>query len=406
LSDGEDWPTLRSLRFPFALLLASGPLADWFGYQVLAVTLIRGVYLTLGSALLMMLLFQTFRLVLDHLQATERGVTPKLDEFDHVIIAPNTSSLIVLRTIGVLLLILFGYFLLVAWNISSASMTSISNLIIDGFQVGAATIVPARIIGALALFIFLWLFARWLRQQLGDRWLTRTALDKGARQSIVTLSTYVIIGTAILMVLSIVGVDFKNLAIIAGALSVGIGFGLQNIINNFVSGLILLFERPVRPGDWVVIGATEGYVKRVSIRYTLIQTFDRADVMVPNSELISNQVTNWMLRDSLGRVIVPIGVAYGSDTNKVRELLLSIAKAHPLVIFGSTTVSDPKVLFIGFGENSLNFELRCFIKDVDQRLSTRSDLLFAVDDAFRKECIEIPFPQRVLHMNTDDRDKP
>jgi small-conductance mechanosensitive channel len=125
--------------------------------------------------------------------------------------------------------------------------------------------------------------------------------------------------------------------------------------------------------------------------------------MVPNSELISNQVTNWMLRDSLGRVIVPVGVAYGSDLSKVKDLLLSIAFAHPLVVTESSKVSKPKVLFMGFGENSLNFELRCFIKDADLRLSTRSDLLFTINDEFRKQNIEIPFPQRVLHMKPNGK---
>jgi small-conductance mechanosensitive channel len=403
LTAGNDWPTLKSLRIPLGVFLSIGPIASLVGYQALSLFLVRGVYFSLGAAFVIVLTYSAIRSTLSKQQTDAHTTTQDPHEYNHAIISSKTSINIVLRTIWVLLLLLFGYFLLIAWNISNNNMSSLSTLVIDGFQVGAVTVVPGNIVSALLLFILLWLFARWLRQQLGERWLTRTNLDKGTRQSIITLSTYVIIGTAILIVLSIIGVNFQNLAIIAGALSVGIGFGLQNIINNFVSGLILLFERPVRPGDWVVIGATEGYVKHVSIRYTLIQTFDRADVMVPNSELISNQVTNWMLRDSLGRVIVPVGVAYGSDLSKVKDLLLSIASAHPLVITDSLKVSKPKVLFMGFGENSLNFELRCFIKDVDLRLSTRSDLLFTIDDEFRKQNIEIPFPQRVLHMKSDSK---
>jgi small-conductance mechanosensitive channel len=169
-----------------------------------------------------------------------------------------------------------------------------------------------------------------------------------------------------------------------------------------VSGLILLFERPVRPGDWVVVGGTEGYVRKISIRYTLIQTFDRADVLVPNSELISNQVTNLMLSDSFGRVTVPVGVAYGTDTRKVRELLNKVAREHPMAVLHDARVSAPRVFFMGFGDSSLDFELRFFIQDVDYKLSVRSDILFAIDDAFREAGIEIPFPQRVVHMEAQE----
>ena len=168
----------------------------------------------------------------------------------------------------------------------------------------------------------------------------------------------------------------------------------------------MLFERPVKPGDWVVVGSTEGHVKKISIRYTLIETFDRADVMVPNSELISTQVTNWMLRDSMGRVLAPVGVAYGSDVQKVRDILLKVANEHPLVLTSDRRVPGPQVIFMGFGESSLDFEVRCFIKNIDNRLSVRSDLLFAIDDEFRKAGIEIPFPQRVLHMADKSSENP
>jgi len=193
------------------------------------------------------------------------------------------------------------------------------------------------------------------------------------------------------------GVDFSGLALIAGALSVGIGFGLQNIVNNFVSGLILLFERPIKRGDWIVVGNTEGYVKKISVRSTIIQTFDWSDVIVPNSELISSQVTNWMLYNIYGRVIVPVGVAYGSDTGLVKELMLEVANSHPRVITDGS-VPEPLVLFKEFGDSSLNFELRCFIRDIDYRIRTRSDLNFAIDAIFRKNGVEIPFPQRDVHV--------
>ncbi|MEE9342236.1 MAG: mechanosensitive ion channel domain-containing protein, partial [Gammaproteobacteria bacterium] len=183
----------------------------------------------------------------------------------------------------------------------------------------------------------------------------------------------------------------------AGALSVGIGFGLQNIVNNFVSGLILLFERPIKTGDWVVVGQTEGYVKRIRIRATQIQTFDRSDVIVPNSELISHQLTNWMYQNQHGRARIPVGVAYGSDTEKVKDLLLAVAADHSRVI-KTSIAPEPNVLFLGFGDSALNFELRVFIYNISDRLSVVSELNFAIDKAFREQGIEIPFPQRDVHI--------
>jgi len=163
--------------------------------------------------------------------------------------------------------------------------------------------------------------------------------------------------------------------------------------------LILLFERPIRKGDWVVVGTTEGYVKDIRIRSTRITTFDRSDVIVPNSELISNQVTNWMLEDVRGRAIIKVGVAYGSDTDKVKYILNTVAEENEMVVKDGSS-PKPATLFKGFGESSLDFELRVHLYDVDRRLSTISDINFAIDRAFREEGIEIPFPQRDLHVKS------
>ena len=403
LSRRENWPTLRSVRLPLAAGLISGPAAEWLGYRALADLLTLGIYGTVVGALIAWLLWEatggTLRLVQDPQSNTGRRVRQLLG-------SPPEAELrglgVARAAIAAALLVGYGYWLLGVWQASPADTAALRDLWSSGFQVGAINIVPSRLVSALVALVILVAIARWLKRQLDERWLTRTKLDAGARQSIVSLTGYVIVGAAILLALSMAGLEFQNLAIIAGALSVGIGFGLQNIVNNFVSGLILLFERPVRPGDWIVVGSTEGYVKKVAIRYTQIRTFDRADVLVPNSELISNQVTNWMLNDPFGRVIVPVGVAYGSDTRKVRDILLKAAKEHPLVMSNDPRVPTPTVFFTGFGDSSLNFDLRCMIQQVDYRLSVRSDLLFAIDDAFREAGIEIPFPQRVVHMPVSD----
>ena len=210
------------------------------------------------------------------------------------------------------------------------------------------TLEPLRIISGLLILAVLVSLTHVFKKNLAESWLRRTTLSRGAREAITTVSGYSGILLAILMGLSVAGIEFKNLAIIAGALSVGIGFGLQNIVNNFVSGLILLFERPIRRGDWIKVGNAEGYVRDISIRSTTIQTFDRSDIIVPNSEIISGQVTNMMLNDNFGRIILPVGVAYGSDTEQVMQILREVANAHPAVLKDR---SDMKinVFFRGFG---------------------------------------------------------
>ncbi len=194
--------------------------------------------------------------------------------------------------------------------------------------------------------------------------------------------------------ISALGLDLSNLAIVAGALSVGIGFGLQNVVNNFVSGLILLVERPVQVGDWVVVGDKQGYVRRIKVRATEIQTFDRASVFVPNSQLISEAVTNWTYADKMGRVIIPVGVAYGTELRTVMKILTEIGQSHPEVL----KQPAPAALFRGFGDSALNFELRCFLADVERTISVTSDLCLAIDDAFREAGIEIPFPQQDVYI--------
>ena len=199
--------------------------------------------------------------------------------------------------------------------------------------------------------------------------------------------------------LSVVGVSFTNIAIVAGALSLGIGFGLQNIVNNFVSGIILLLERPIRTGDWISTGSTEGFVKKISVRSTEVQTFNRADVIVPNSELISAPVTNWTLRNRHGRVIVPVGVAYGSDTELVGRLLEEAAAEVPEVVRDQPDL-PVRVFFRSFGDSALDFELRCYILDIWYILDVTSRLHFAIDRKFREHGIEIAFPQRDIHIRS------
>jgi potassium efflux system protein len=395
-----DKPRLRGL---IVLLLLAGLVIELLGFRNLSLYLFSGL---LGTALLAVGLWLLNSLLQDFFDGLDTGRYAWVRQVrDRLSLKEGepVPGLIWLRLLTVLLIWLaFGITVVGLWGYSDTFWTLVRQGITEGFQLGPVRIVPINWVIGIVVFSLLVGLVRWIRNEVLPGWIRKSSIERGAQEAIITISGYVGIIVAAIIGLSLAGFSFTNLAIIAGALSLGIGFGLQNIVNNFISGIILLFERPIRTGDWIVVGNTEGYVRRISIRSTQIETFDRADVIVPNSELISNQVTNWMLRDPWGRVIVPIGVAYGSDVEKVRELLLQIARAHPLAITDGIRVSPPRVLFRGFGDSALNFELRFFIRNVDQRLATVSDLNFAIEKTLREANIQIPFPQRDLHLRSVD----
>ncbi|HUI17782.1 MAG TPA: mechanosensitive ion channel domain-containing protein [Alphaproteobacteria bacterium] len=294
-----------------------------------------------------------------------------------------------------LLLILLGIGLtLLLWGVPGSALGLWTGSALSGIEIGNMRISLADILLAILVFVAVWALTRLFQRLLDEKLLPQTRLDPGVRHSLSALVGYVGFVAAAVFAISALGLNLSNLALIAGALSVGIGFGLQNIVNNFVSGLILLIERPVKVGDWVVVGQHEGFVTRISVRATEIETFRRASVIIPNSELLSGAVINWTHRDKYGRVDVKVGIAYGSDTDKARELLLASAREHGQIL----SWPAPYVLFTEFGDSALQFELRGFIADVEQRFHVASDLLFAIDKAFRKAKIEMPFPQRDVHL--------
>jgi small-conductance mechanosensitive channel len=244
------------------------------------------------------------------------------------------------------------------------------------------------------VFVALLTAVRVFQRFLADRVLVQTRLELGVRDALATGVSYVGYVLAALITFAVVGLDLSNIALIFGALSVGIGFGLQHVVSNFVSGLILLVQRPIKTGDWIVVGDQQGYVRRISVISTEIQTFDAAAVIVPNSTMLSSQVVNWHLHNKLGRVIVQIGVAYDSDPEQVRKVLLAVAEQNGDLLRRPA----PQVVFREFGESSLAFELRFFLREIDELLRVSSDLRFAIKKAFAEAGIEIPFPQRDLHI--------
>ncbi len=314
----------------------------------------------------------------------------------------NTMTFWVRALLDAALVVSGGVLMLMVWGVPSNDLSRLSGRALTGFEVGSVTISITDIVTSLLVFGIVLGITRVLQRALADRVLPETHLAVGVQHSLAAGFGYVGIILAITLTLSTLGIDLSNIALIAGALSVGIGFGLQNVVNNFVSGLILLIERPIQVGDWVVVGMNEGRVKRISVRATEIETFQRASVIIPNAELLSNSVTNWTHKDNLGRVDIPVGVAYGSDTEKVRDILLECAKECDEVL----AFPEPFVLFMDFGNSSLDFELRCFVGDVIRRLRVATEIRFMIDRRFREEGIEIPFPQHVVHMAPPKRITP
>ncbi len=275
------------------------------------------------------------------------------------------------------------------WGATTGDLREAYFGLTEGFAVGETVFRPGDILIAALVFALGLFLTRVLQSIVRRAVMPRTKLDVGARSSIVSGLGYLGFFIAALTAISYGGLDLTNLAFLGAALGVGIGFGLQNIVNNFVSGIILLIERPIKIGDWIEVASIHGTVRKINVRSTEIQTFDRASYIVPNSELISGAVTNYTHEDVMGRVICPIGVAYGTDVRKVERILLEIARAHPMTL----RRPPPQVVFQGFGASSLDFELRAFLRDVNWVISVRSDVNFEIDRRFCEEGIEIPFGQ-------------
>jgi len=386
-------PCLSGLRWPrrsLELALLGIVTMEWLGYRNLSRSGALGLFgslLLLGMAALLLRLLREFYDGLEigahHWQQRLRarlGIKPGAA-------IPGLNWLRPLTTLVIWSACAFG--LLWVWGLSEVGFQQLRTYLMEGFAIGSLHVVPARfMLAAFALTVLL-AVSGWFKGRLDHSWLSFTHMERSAREALVTVTGYTGTAIAVIVALGIAGMEFANLAIVAGALSLGIGFGLQNIVNNFVSGLILLFERPIKTGDWIVVGNTEGYVKKISIRYTQIQTFDQSDVIVPNSDLISGQVTNRTLHNARGRIRVPVSITFhGNEPQQVKQLLIDAACEHPLVL--KTTDTEPRVLFLSFGDGTLQFELRCHIADINQSGQVQSDLNFAIDAAFRAHGVEMP----------------
>lgn len=309
------------------------------------------------------------------------GIKPRAID----LIGTLLSAVLRLLLIMMVLLPLLG-----PWGIFAADFLGVVREAAFGFRIGDVTISISNILSAAALLFIGILATRGAQRWLQTHFLPRTSLDPGLQNSVSAIFGYACIVGVLGLVLAAIGIDLQKITLVAGALSIGIGFGLQAVVSNFISGLILLAERPIRVGDIINVKGEEGQVRRIHVRATEIETADRASVIIPNSELITGVVKNWTHANTLSRVVVRIGVGYDSDVEKVREILLEVASAHQHLM----TSPAPVVFLTSIADSAINFELSGVVRNISDGGGVKSDLYFAILKRFRAEKITIPNPMR------------
>ncbi len=388
----------RAIRFAVVAASAIALIAALAGYQNLSGYLVQGVTRTAIALFVLWVLLWLFYIGFNYLLGQQTPTATQVRNTLGISDKGSGTGIGFMQLVADLILWIGAIvYLIYVWDNTGSTLVTLSGFAVSGWDLGGVSLIPKNIVGGILIFTVLVVIIGWIKRWIDRRWLKRIAIERGARDAILTLFGYVAFVLAVLVSLKAASVDLTGLAIISGALALGLGFGLQGIANNFVSGLILLFERPIRAGDFVSVGDIEGYVRSIRIRATEIETLDNQNVLVPNSELVSGRVTNWVLRDTHGRLQVQIGVAYGSDVELVREILEKVGCEHPEVITDGRAPA-PRALFMGFGDSSLDFELRVRVQRIERRFSITSDINFAIDQAFREAGISIPFPQRDLHI--------
>jgi potassium-dependent mechanosensitive channel len=286
--------------------------------------------------------------------------------------------------------------LLDVWGVAPSPVATWQRIVATGITTGPLQITVGNVLIAAFLVYAALLLSGLFRSLVAQGVERKHGGDRGLSESVSRLVQYIIVTVGIIFGLAALGVELQNFAILAGALGIGVGFGLQNVVNNFASGLILLFERPVRVGDTVVVNDVWGTIQKIGLRSTVMVTFDQSEMIVPNADLVSEKVTNWTLSSPTARVIVPIGVAYGSPVQRVKEIMIAAALEMEDVLHEP----PPEALFLDFGDNSLDFELRMWVNNIRRRLFVRSAVLTSIEQRFNDEGIEIPFPQRDLHLRS------
>jgi potassium-dependent mechanosensitive channel len=393
------WPKVRffflTVRVFVLLVVVTIFLTALLGFQNLASYLARGASLTGLLVVLVWVTWQAARAVLDHALYPEPGRVPgEARGQDEVL---KKYSLALAKVVVTVLVFGAVFLILKLWGLDLGFLGLFSQVISWGPRLGPFSLNLLNLgLAALTLYLGRW-FSRFLRALLEVRFFPKTDWDESIRYTIGNTFHYTVQAIAILMALGFLGVSFGDVAIIAGGLGVGIGFGLQNIVNNFISGLILLFERPIKVGDMLVIDGQWGLVKEIRVRSTIFQTFDRYVLIIPNSELISNKVLNWThYGPGINRLTLKIGVSYSSDVRQVTKILDEVCRANPRVLADP----PPNIFFEAYGDSSLDFNIWVFLRSPSDRIPATHELNSAIFEAFQEHGIEIPFPQRDLHIKT------
>lgn len=366
----------------------------WDGYFPLSQYVMKGVMFTLASIIITIMLYTSSVGLLESL--IEQRHAWQKRAFRFIQYSKNDLMLELITLKLTLLLLLWGgliVYLNDIWSISDLWPIQLREYIFSGVLVFDTKIQPIRIIIALMLFSFLTLLIKFIKHHLQPR---ENATNKAAQDAYLIILGYIGVSIAIILSLLIAGVDLRGLAIIAGALSFGIGFGLQNIVNNFISGLVLLIERPIKKGDRIIVGDKEGFVTQVGVRSTHVQTLELSHLIVPNSDLITKKVKNFMLNNKRFRIKLDIVVQHDTPPTEVKALLLQAALAHDEIIKDGSDA--PTVFCLGYYNSALNFSLWCSIDNVNNKFYIRSDLYFAIDALFRENNIRYAFTQTDLHI--------
>lgn len=271
-----------------------------------------------------------------------------------------------------------------------------ATLFSDLFSLGDSSYSILDLLILIALFAGLFIVARTVRRVLRSRVLAFTGLSRAAQESIALIGNYAFISIGAIVILQLWGLDISSLTVFAGVLGVGVGLGIQGIAKEFVSGLVLMFERPIQVGDFVEVGESMGTVERISVRSTEIRTLDQVSIILPNSRFLDSEVVNWSHHSPVSRLKIPVGVAYGSNLTTVRAGLMEAAREHADVL----SEPSPRVFFTGLGDSSLDFDLLVWIAEPRKQFQIKSDLYFRIEAIFRHRGVEIPFPQRDLHVRS------
>jgi len=381
-------------RIAFVLLTVAW-FANIFGYVYLANLCVEGTFFSIYAFVILFVNVIVLEGLLAAFLRSDTGKSLRIFRLHTQLWKRKISTFLRFGAV-----VLWFYHTLKNFSVLDPAINILGRVIESPLKIGSLSISLGDVI---AFLITLWLsilLARFIRFVLGEDVLPRLTLPRGVPGAISFVAYYFILIVGFLFALSAAGIELSRFALLAGAVGIGIGFGLQNLVNNFVSGLILVFERPIKVGDMIEFGSQRGQVLRIGIRSSTIRNWEGAEVIVPNGNLISGEVVNWTLSDRRRRIKVSLGVTYGTDPNKVLEILNDVAKDHSSVL----DTPAPSALFVGFGESSLDFELRFSIPEFDDWLSVKSEITLAINNALKDAKIEIPFPQRDLHVRSIDTD--